>query len=92
MYYFDAEYNPVSRILSSIFCLKKNTENQQSEVHYIYVGNGTRYSVKRVAYPLIVSKYVVKGMVINVIRFAVNGNWNLFVNQLEIKGDWHRET
>jgi len=30
--------------------------------------------VKRVAYPLIVSKYVVKGMVIKVIRFAVNGN------------------
>ena len=41
--------------LISVFCLK-NTENQQREVHHIYVRNGTRHSVNRVACCLIVSK------------------------------------
>jgi len=52
--------------------------------HWIYVGNGTTHSLKRVTCPLITSSCVAIRMLINatiVIKFSVGGDWDLFGDQ-----------
>jgi len=89
---FDAEFASVS----PVFCLK-NTEHKPNDIWknfrqcwdhlhmtgYIYAGNGTRHSVKRVACPLMCSDRNVDKWNDGdwVCWFAGSGDWDLFRNE-----------
>ena len=56
---------------------------------WVYAGNVTAHSLKRVACLLIKMWSKKNG---NKCRFAVGGDWDLFGDQLETKGDWVKES